>query len=74
MISTLKYPYIRAWGICLHSMDYYIRHEIEVAQIQNAPEKAVYRNADGSWVTLDQCVPETQAEIEMIISAYGLLK
>ena len=60
----MNYLYIRAWGRALGSMGYYVQGEIAKAQAANAPERAVYFSpGQQRWITIDECVPETQAAI-----------
>ena len=44
-----QYRYIRAWGIMMHSYEYYIRDQIELARKDKAPEDAIFKDIDGVW-------------------------
>lgn len=56
------YKHIRAWGVMLSSYEYYIRQEQERAAADKAPITAVYEG-DKGWVTIEQCSPKTQTEV-----------
>lgn len=60
------YPYIRAWGLLLKSPNFYVEHVVKQAQNDNAPKRAVYKRAIGTWRTLDECNKELQDTIEKI--------
>lgn len=47
-----KYKSIAAWGRMMGSFPYYVRDQIELAQKDNAPAGATYKNDDGTWNTL----------------------
>lgn len=75
-----KYPYIRAWGQIMGSHAYYINDRIEDAQLDGAPENAVYLcshkyttlpscdKPGPHWVTVDEIVREdTRARLHKIV-------
>ena len=64
------YPYIRAWGIALKSMNPYIEWQIKLAAKDDAPERAVFRDMEDKWITIDDCVPGTQERIEEIVKGF----
>jgi len=54
-IPISDYPFIRAWGAFLHSMQYYIDDEVRRARADGAPQRAIYRSAvSGIWHTIDE--------------------
>ena len=64
----MDYPYIRAWGNWMGSTRHYIEHEVALAQKGGAPDNAIYREVDGTWVTADQIVySETRQGIERLV-------
>lgn len=50
----MKYPYIYAWGKNLGSFNYYIQEQINLAEKENAPERAIYRRDTGEWIIIDE--------------------
>jgi len=67
----MNYPYIRAWGAMLRSLPRYIEQQVERATHEAAPERAIYRQDDGTWATVDQVHPSTQAALETRVAAQG---
>jgi hypothetical protein len=49
----MKYPFIKAWGKYMMSKDYYIKAEQEIAERDNAPERAIYKSVEGEWHVID---------------------
>jgi len=62
------YPYVIAWGKMMRSEGYYIENQLRKAREDGAPVTAVYRGDDGAWVTLDQCHPDTQRQLERLLT------
>ena len=58
----MDYKFIRAWCKMLGSFSYFVKNEAEQARHDNAPQNAVYRNADGRWVTYDEITSERTRE------------
>ena len=58
----MDYKFIRAWWKMLGSFSYFVKGEVEQARRDNAPQNAVYRNADGRWVTYDEITSERTRE------------
>ncbi len=58
----MDYKFIRAWCKMLGSFSYFVKNEVEQARRDNAPQNAVYRNADGRWVTYDEITSERTRE------------
>jgi hypothetical protein len=48
-----KYPFICAWGARLGSFQYYIDGEIERAMFDRASTRAIYKDNNGKWHTID---------------------
>jgi GGDEF domain-containing protein len=64
-----NYPFIQAWGHMLHSFDYYIEHEIELAKGLNAPFDTIYFDLDGKPITFgDIKNVKTQEQVIKIVS------
>ena len=55
------YPYIRAWGRLLGSMEYYIDDQIALARKEGAPADATFRS-DFGWHTVDELRDEYRKE------------
>lgn len=53
-MKSNRYPYIQLWGKFLHSLDYFIEDQQELAAREHAPHNAIYRKDDGTWVTTDE--------------------
>jgi hypothetical protein len=51
--APIKHKYVVAWGKYVDSMDYYIKDQLALAEIDNAPENALFKRASGEWATLD---------------------
>lgn len=49
-----NYPYIRAWGMMLGSIQSFIEYEVGKAERTNAPQTAIYQNQNGDWVTFEE--------------------
>jgi hypothetical protein len=67
----VKYNLIRAWAKYMGSRDPYVRILLSKAIATNAPENAIFCNLDGTWATLDGCVPEVRTKIESIVAKIG---
>jgi hypothetical protein len=68
MPNSNTYPYIRAWHAKTGSRASYIRDQVELAQHEDAPERAVYRAAPGTWVTVDDLFSdENKQELEALV-------
>lgn len=65
----MDYVYIRAWGQTLGSFPYYIEGEVEKARKESAPETAIYRRSDGTWVTFEDI--ERQNTKQRILEIIG---
>jgi len=52
-MPSIKHKYIVAWGKYVDSRDYYIKDQLVLAEIDNAPENALFKRASGEWATLD---------------------
>lgn len=64
----MDYKYIRAWGRMLGSFQTFIEGEVEQARQDNAPQTAVYRDADGVWQTFESVKREdTKAKVQAIV-------
>ena len=50
----MEYQFVVAWGRFLGSMNYYIQGQVDKARAEKAPERAIYRQDDGTWATIDQ--------------------
>lgn len=69
MEKIMNYLYIRAWGKVLGSYSNYVESQIREATLQNAPENAIYKSADGRWQTADKIVSEPMRNrIELMVS------
>lgn len=68
-----KYPFMYIWNKQMGSYDYYIENVLHNANKDGAPTNAVYQKDDGTWVTLDQCVAETQQSVTYAATAAGLI-
>jgi len=51
-----KYKYIVLWGKYLRSYDYYIDMQVGLAEEDNAPRNAIFKDHDGQWHTFDMVV------------------
>jgi hypothetical protein len=64
MTGQDDYPYIRAWGRVIGWPESRIRDQVELAQSEDAPAEAVYRNEDGTWTTTDDITaPHTRWQL-----------
>jgi hypothetical protein len=63
------YLHIAVWGRHLGSYSYYIQDQQYLASEAGAPINAIYERSapggerSGTWVTIDECKPDTQAQI-----------
>lgn len=72
-VDTVKeYLFIQVWGDALRSTQDFIDDQIVLARAENAPERAVYRDANGRWVTVDDCVPRTRSTMERRVAAKSM--
>jgi hypothetical protein len=55
----LLYPYIRAWGVLMHSYSYYISEQVVEAEKDGAPQTACYKHNE-VWITKDEIFPSTE--------------
>lgn len=53
-----KRKYIFAWETMMGAYAYHVRRQLELAEAENAPSNAVYRNREGVWVTFDDIQSE----------------
>ena len=55
------YKYIKLWHRQSGSQEYYVQDVVRQAQSVNAPQNAIYRRVDSTWVTTDEIEsPETR--------------
>lgn len=54
----MDYRYIRAWGVYLGTRRYYVRQAQMWASLERAPERAIYKDADDVWKTVDDIMNE----------------
>lgn len=59
--TPIKHKYVVAWGKYVGSMDYYIKDQLALAEKDNAPENAIYKDRDGTWRTIDALEDENTA-------------
>lgn len=53
-VGTLAdYPWIRKWDAFMGSCASYLKEQLALARSENAPENAIYKGDNGSWVTTD---------------------
>jgi len=48
----IKYPCIALWGGVMGSYPYYIREQMHIAELDNAPADAIYKQDSGEWARL----------------------
>lgn len=49
-----SYEMIRRWGVnVMHSADWYVNDQIEIAAMDNAPQNAIFKRDTGVWATTD---------------------
>ena len=61
------YKHIKAWGIMMHSHNYYIVAEQEQAALDNAPLDAIFKREDGWHTFAGTTNPETITLINRIL-------
>jgi len=64
------YIYIKAWGIIMSSLPYYIEGEQSKAATENAPGDAIYKSSRGEWVRLSTCSEGVQADVKKIVKGF----
>ena len=47
--TSIKYKYLYAWDIMMHSSPLWINDMQETAANEDAPEDALYKDVDGTW-------------------------
>jgi hypothetical protein len=52
-LQAQRWPYIRAWAVWHAEPLYRVWQTLRHAEADQAPDNAIYRNADGTWVTMD---------------------
>ena len=57
----MDYLYIRAWHKTSGSFQYYIDNLVMEARKDNAPQNATYKNIEGKWQTIEDCINEHTA-------------
>src|SRR6266536_6510136 len=53
MTRPNDFPFIRRWGQLMGSHDRYVTERIKLAQLEQAPQDALYRHDNGTWATTD---------------------
>lgn len=67
IVHVERYPYIRVWGERLGSYPYYIEAQKEEAAKDNAPGTAVYKNAQGRWVLVENLSEELRRQLARML-------
>ena len=63
----MDYIYIRAWGRVMGSLPYYIRDMLATAHEDKAPGNAIYKDDEGTWMTMDDVKNHsTRIQVEQI--------
>ncbi|HEY6020210.1 MAG TPA: hypothetical protein VIY48_10000 [Candidatus Paceibacterota bacterium] len=62
----MDYKYIRAWGKIMSHHKYLVLSQVEKALAENAPADAIYRQQDGTWVTLNS--PNITTETKFLLN------
>ncbi len=47
--TNIKYKYLYAWDMMMHSSPLWIKDMQETAANEGAPEDAIYKDVDGNW-------------------------
>ena len=64
----MKYLYLRAWCRLLGSFPSFTECEVARAEAEQAPQTAVYRRIDGTWVTFEEIQSEaTKQAVQAIV-------
>lgn len=62
-----RFPYIIAWCQLLETKQSFLQATLLKAHKENAPERSVYRQFDGKWVTIDDVNPANKKKVEMFL-------
>lgn len=78
MVSASDYPYVVKWGNMMGSSPEYIKGQVALAWVDNAPKNAVYKTSEYDyrgerWITLDE-VTNAEAFIKMGLPVPDRLK
>lgn len=66
----MDYKYIRAWEKLMGSLPYYKEMQLEKARKENAPETAIYRNHEGTWIKFESITAEsTKTYVAQLVAA-----
>ena len=65
----MDYIMIRAWGQYMGSNNSYIRDQIAIAKEDNAPQNAIYKADEGTWVTIESVKSPTRQKVEQMAAA-----
>jgi hypothetical protein len=60
----MTYPYIRAYGIRMGWTIEYTNDMLDVATNEKAPQTAVYRRVNSTWITIDELSDEERQKVE----------
>ena len=55
-VMSRDYIWIRKWGQLVGSEGYYVNGQIEQAKLDKAPATAIYKQPDGTWVTVEDAL------------------
>ena len=67
----IKYKYLRAWDLLLHSSQGWMDQRQLIAEAENAPLDAIYRDTDGTWHCFSEIKSkETQERVQFIADNY----
>lgn len=62
-IKMIKYKYLRAWDMMMHSSQGWMDQRQIIAESENAPLNAIYRETTGVWHTFDEIVSDDTKKI-----------
>jgi hypothetical protein len=67
-INRTKYQHIVAWGRYLQSGAYYIEDQIDLAEKDNAPVDAIYKDQGTWWTMADVVDPQVKTWLEEFVN------
>jgi hypothetical protein len=63
----MDYPYIRAYGVRMGWTIEYTNDMLDVATNEKAPQTAVFRHLNSTWITIDELGEEERQKVEMAL-------
>lgn len=66
----MVYIYIRAWGQMMGSRVGYVEDVVEQAREDHAPQDAIYKRQDGSWVTAREASGPAAEDLKQMVKRW----